>query len=77
MKGILEWTDIGETVEKEDKLYIEVKTVREFTYLGDGGCEAAVTARTPSLFGDTTRFYTLVSLSLKQLSFITSHAFFP
>ena len=38
-------------MEKEVKLCDEVKTVREFTYLGDrvsagGGCEAAVTART-------------------------------
>ena len=41
---------IGETVEQEVKLCDEVKTVREFTYLGDrvsvgGECEAAVTAR--------------------------------
>ena len=38
-------------VEQEDKLFDEVETVSEFTYLGDrvcagGGCEAAVTART-------------------------------
>ena len=37
-------------MEQEEKLCIEVETVREFTYLGDrekagGGCEAAVTAR--------------------------------
>ena len=43
--------NIGETVKQEEKLCDEVKTVREFTYLGDresagGGCEAAVTART-------------------------------
>ena len=40
--------NIGEPVEQEEKLYNEVETVREFTYLGDrvsagGGCEAAVT----------------------------------
>ena len=46
MKGILErqWS-------RKRKLCDEVETVREFTYLGDsvsedGGCEAAVTART-------------------------------
>ena len=38
-------------MEQEDKLYDEVETVKEFTYHGDrvsadGGCEAAVTART-------------------------------
>ena len=43
--------NIGDAVEHEVKLSDEVKTVREFTYLGDrvcagGGCEAAVTART-------------------------------
>ena len=41
----------GEAVEQEEKLCDEVKTAREFTYLGDrvsasGGCEAAVTVRT-------------------------------
>ena len=45
MKGILE------SVQQEEKLYDEVETVREFTYLGDRviageGREAAVTART-------------------------------
>ena len=43
--------NIGEAVEQEVKLCDAVKTVREFTCLGDrvsagGGCEAAVTART-------------------------------
>ena len=43
--------NIGEEVEQEEKLCDEVKTVREFTYLGDGvsaggGYVAAVTART-------------------------------
>ena len=43
--------NIGEAVEQEETLCDEVETVREFTYLGDrvcadGGCEAAVTART-------------------------------
>ena len=43
--------NIGEAVELEEKLFDEVETVREFTYLGDrvsagGVCEAAVTART-------------------------------
>ena len=38
-------------MDQEEKLYDEVETVREFTYLGDrvsasGGCEAVVTART-------------------------------
>ena len=38
-------------MEREERLCDEVKTVREFTYLGDrvsavGGCEAAMTART-------------------------------
>ena len=38
-------------MEQEERLCKEVKTVREFTHLGDrvsagGGCEAAVTART-------------------------------
>ena len=38
-------------MEQEEKLYDEVETVSEFTYLGDrvsaiGGCEAAVTVRT-------------------------------
>ena len=38
-------------MEQEEKLCDEVKTVSEFTYLGEmvnagGGCEAAVTART-------------------------------
>ena len=38
-------------MEQEVKLCDEVKTVSEFTYIGDrvspgGGCEAAVTART-------------------------------
>ena len=38
-------------MEQEETFYEEVKTVREFTYLGDrvnagGGCEAAVTAIT-------------------------------
>ena len=38
-------------MEQEEKLCDEVKTVREFTYLGDrmsagGGCEVVVTART-------------------------------
>ena len=42
--------NIGEAVEQGEKLWDEVETVREFTYLGDwvsvgGGCEAAVTAR--------------------------------
>ena len=42
--------DSKEAVEQEIKLCDEVKTVREFTYLGDrvsagGGCEAVVTAR--------------------------------
>ena len=45
-----EW-NIGERVEMEETLVDEIKTVMEFTYLGDsvsagGGCEAAVTART-------------------------------
>ena len=36
---------------KQETLFDEVETVREFTYIGDrvsagGGCEAAVTART-------------------------------
>ena len=43
--------NIGETVEQEVKLYDEMETVWEFTYLGvresaGGGCVAAVTART-------------------------------
>ena len=43
--------NIGEAVELEKKLCVEVETVSELTYLGDrvsvgGGCEAAVTART-------------------------------
>ena len=38
-------------MEQEEKLCVEVETVREFIYLGDrvsagGGCEADVTART-------------------------------
>ena len=38
-------------VQQEEKACDEVETVQEFTYLGDrvsedGGCEAAVTART-------------------------------
>ena len=42
--------NIGEAVEQEEKLCDDVKTVSEFTYLGDmvsagGGCEVAVTAR--------------------------------
>ena len=42
--------NIGEAVEKEEKLCDKVETVREFTYLGDrvsAGCgfEAAVTVR--------------------------------
>ena len=45
-----EW-NIGEAVEQEERLFDEVKTVRELTYLGDwmsagGGCEDAATART-------------------------------
>ena len=43
-----EW-NIGEAVEQEDKLCVEVEFVRELAYLGDivsGGCEAAVTAKT-------------------------------
>ena len=43
--------NIGEAVEQEENLCDDVETVQEFTYLGDrvsadGGCEAAVTART-------------------------------
>ena len=43
--------NIGEAVEQEDKLCDEVKTVLEFTYLGDrvsagGGFEATVTTTT-------------------------------
>ena len=43
--------NIGVAVKQEEKLCDEVKTVREFTYIGDrvragGGCEDAVTART-------------------------------
>ena len=43
--------NIEEVVEQEERLCVEVETVREFTYLGDrvsagGGCEATVTART-------------------------------
>ena len=43
--------NIGEAVEQEEKLCDEVKTVGEFTYLGDrvcssGVCEVAVAART-------------------------------
>ena len=43
--------DIEEAVKQEEKLCDDVKTVREFTYLGDrmssgGKCEAAVTAKT-------------------------------
>ena len=43
--------NIGEAVEQEIVLCDEVEAVDEFTYLGDrvcvdGGCEAAVTART-------------------------------
>ena len=43
--------NIEEAVEQEEKICDEVKTVREFTFLGDrvstgGGCEAAVTTRT-------------------------------
>ena len=42
--------NVGEAVEQRVKLYDEVETVSEFTYLGDrvsagGGCEAAVAAR--------------------------------
>ena len=42
--------NIGEAVEQEEKLCGEMKTVREFTYLGDrvsavGGYYAAVTVR--------------------------------
>ena len=42
---------VGQAVELEERLFNEVETVREITYLGDrvsagGGCEAAVTART-------------------------------
>ena len=41
--------NIGEAVEQEEKLYDEVKNVREFAYICDRvsagrGCEAAVTA---------------------------------
>ena len=41
--------NIVEAVDQKEKLCDEVKTVREFAYLGDrvsagGGCEAAVTA---------------------------------
>ena len=43
--------NIGYSVEEKEKLCDEVETVREFPYLGerlsaDGGCEAAVIART-------------------------------
>ena len=43
--------NIGESVEQDEKLCDEVKTVSVFTYLGDrvsagGGCEAAMTAST-------------------------------
>ena len=43
--------NIGEAVEQEETLSVEVETVSEFTFLGDkmsagGGCKAAVTART-------------------------------
>ena len=43
--------NIGVAVEQEAKLFDEVETVGEFTYLGDrvsagGGCEVVVTART-------------------------------
>ena len=43
--------NIGEAVEQEEKLCDEVKTLREFTYIGDRvsvgvGCEAAVVVRT-------------------------------
>ena len=43
--------NIGDAVEQKETLCDEVKTVREFTIIGDrdsagGGCEAAVTART-------------------------------
>ena len=45
-----EW-NIGDAVEQEVKIFDDVETVREVTYLGDrvsagGGCEAAVTAKT-------------------------------
>ena len=45
--------NIGEAVEHEEKLCDQLKTVQEFTYLGDrvragGGCETALTARTRS-----------------------------
>ena len=41
--------NVGEAVEQNEKLYDEVETVREFTYLEDrvsvgGGCETFVTA---------------------------------
>ena len=41
--------NIGEAVEQNVRLCVEVETVSEFTYLGyrlsaGGGCEAAVTA---------------------------------
>ena len=44
-------SNIPEVVEHDIKLCIEVETIREITYPGDmintnGGCEAAVTART-------------------------------
>ena len=43
--------NIGEAVEQERKLCVEVETVRKFIYVGDmvsagGGCEAVVTAST-------------------------------
>ena len=43
--------NIGEAVEQEEKICDEVKTVREFTYLGDrvsagGACDAVVISRT-------------------------------
>ena len=43
--------NIGEAVELEEMLCVEVETVRKFIYAGDrvsagGGCESAVTART-------------------------------
>ena len=43
--------NIGEAVEQEVRLFDKVKTVEEFTYIGNrvsagGGCVAAVSART-------------------------------
>ena len=42
--------NVAEALEQEEKLCNVVKTVRQFTYLGDrvcegGGCEAVVTSR--------------------------------